>query len=79
MAVINTFVHYASNTDAVYSAKGGLAFFINRSVSFDFALTYTGGDTGAVRALVAGGANPLTPYIPKALTINLDFQVYFPK
>ena len=82
VGVINTSVsssNSASSTDAVYSATGGLAFFINRSVSFDFSLTYTGGDTGAVNTILAGGANSLTPNIPKALTINLGFQVYFPK
>lgn len=79
VGVINTSTRALSSTDAVYSATGGLAFFINRSVSFDFALTYTGGDTGAVNTIVAGGANSLTPNIPKALNINLGFQVYFPK
>lgn len=79
VGVINTSTRGLSSTDAVYSATGGLAFFINKSVSFDFALTYTGGDTGAVNTIFAGGANSLTPNVPKALNINLGFQVYFPK
>lgn len=69
----------ASSTDALYSVTGGLAFFINRSVSFDFALTYTGGDTGTVNSLLGGGSNALTPNIPQALNISLGFQVYFGK
>ncbi|WP_420147892.1 hypothetical protein [Spirosoma sp.] len=68
-----------SNTDALYSATGGLAFFINKSVSFDFALSYTGGNTGSVSSLIGGGASSLIPNFPKALNINLGFQVYFPK
>lgn len=68
-----------SSTDALYSATGGVAFFINKSVSFDLALTYTGGDTGAVNTLLVGGSNALTPNIPKALNINLGFQVYLAK
>ncbi|MBD2757075.1 hypothetical protein [Spirosoma validum] len=68
-----------SSTDALYGLTGGLAFFINRSVSFDLALTYTGGNTGAVNSLIAGSANSLTPNIPKSLNINLGFQVYFGK
>ena len=68
-----------SSTDAVYSATGGLAFFINKSVSFDLALTYTGGDTGSVSSLVGGGASSLIPNFPNALNINLGFQVFFGK
>lgn len=69
----------ASSTDAVYSATGGIAFFINRSVSFDLGLTYTGGDAGTVNSLLAGSPNALTPNIPKAINISLGFQVYFGK
>lgn len=80
VGVINTSVSgvgSASSTDALYGITGGIAFFINRSVSFDLALTYTGGDTGTVSSLVGGNANTLTPNIPKSLNINLGFQVYF--
>ena len=69
----------SSSTDALYSLTGGLAFFVNRSVSFDLGLTYTGGDTGSLNTLLAGSANALTPNIPKALNISLGFQVYFGK
>ncbi|MVM32872.1 hypothetical protein GO755_22725 [Spirosoma sp. HMF4905] len=78
-SVSNTGSPTASSTDAVYSATGGIAFFINRSVSFDLGLTYTGGDGGSVNSLVAGTSNALTPNIPKALNISLGFQVYFGK
>ncbi|GAB2556196.1 hypothetical protein [Spirosoma aerophilum] len=69
----------ASSTNALYSGTGGVAFFINKSVSFDVALTYTGGSTGVVNTLLAGGANALTPNVPDALNISLGFQVYFGK
>ncbi|UFH55732.1 hypothetical protein [Spirosoma sp. KNUC1025] len=83
VGVINTSVSSnnssSSSADALYGLTGGVAFFINRSVSFDFALTYTGGNTGVVNSLVAGSTNALTPNIPKALNISLGFQVYFGK
>ncbi|MBO0953166.1 outer membrane beta-barrel protein [Fibrella forsythiae] len=67
----------ASSTDAIYSATGGVAFFLNPSVSFDLGLTYTGGDTGSLNTLLAGSSNALTPNIPQALNLSLGFQVYF--
>lgn len=67
----------ASTTNALYSASGGVAFFIGKSVSFDLGLTYTGGNTGAVNTLFLGGSNALTPNVPKALNLSLGFQVYF--
>jgi outer membrane protein len=69
----------ASSTDGIYSFTGGIAFFINQSVSFDLGLTYTGGNTGSLNTLLAGSANALTPNIPKALNLSLGFQVYFGK
>lgn len=69
----------ASSTDALYSLTGGVAFFLNKSVSFDLGLTYTGGATGSLNTLLAGSANALTPNIPKALNLSLGFQVYFGK
>ncbi len=68
-----------SSTNALYSGTAGLAFFMNRSVSFDMALTYTGGDTGSVSSILGGGSNALTPNFPNALNISLGFQVYFGK
>lgn len=75
----NTGASSTSSTNGLYSGTAGLAFFINQSVSFDLALTYTGGDTGAVNTLFAGGTNALTPNVPRALNISLGFQVYFGK
>ena len=69
----------ASSTDALYSLTGGIAFFINRAVSFDLGLTYTGGNTASINTLLAGTPNALTPNIPKALNLSLGFQVYFGK
>ena len=60
-SVSGTGVSSRSSTDALYSITGRLAFFVNRSVSFDFALTYTGGDT--INSLIGGGTNSLTPNI----------------
>ncbi|MBN8821639.1 MULTISPECIES: outer membrane beta-barrel protein [unclassified Spirosoma] len=68
-----------SSTDALYSFTGGVAFFINRSVSFDLGLTYTGGQGAALNTLLVGTPNALTPNVPKALNITLGFQVYFGK
>jgi len=84
LGVVNTSVssngsNSNSSTDAVYSLTGGVAFFINRSVSFDLGLTYTGGDAGSLNTLLAGAANALTPNVPKALNLSLGFQVYFGK
>ena len=78
-SVSNTGRSSTSTTNGLYSGTAGLAFFINRSVSFDMALTYTGGSTGAVNTLFAGGTNALTPNVPEALNITLGFQVYFGK
>ncbi|GAB3955699.1 hypothetical protein GCM10028805_43900 [Spirosoma harenae] len=72
-------VNSASSTDALYSFTGGVAFFINQSVSFDLGLTYTGGGTGAFNTVLTGTANALTPNVPKALNLSLGFQVYFGK
>ncbi|QMW01179.1 outer membrane beta-barrel protein [Spirosoma foliorum] len=84
IGVINTSVttngsSAGSSTDAAYSATGGVAFFINRSVSFDLGVTYTGGDAGSVNSLIAGSPNALIPNVPKAINISLGFQVYFGK
>ncbi|AQG80110.1 hypothetical protein [Spirosoma montaniterrae] len=67
------------STNGIYSVSGGLAFFINQSVSFDLGLTYTGGETVAVNSLLGGGLNSLTPAIPESINFNLGFQVYFGK
>lgn len=67
----------SSSTDPIYSVTGGVAFFLNRHVSFDMALAYTGGDIGALNSYLAGTTNALTPNIPKALNFSLGFQVYF--
>ncbi|MVM39057.1 outer membrane beta-barrel protein [Spirosoma sp. HMF3257] len=82
VGVVNTSVsnngsNSASSTDVIYSVTGGVAFFLNRHVSFDAALAYTGGDIGALNSFVAGTTNALTPNIPKAVNISLGFQVYF--
>lgn len=68
-----------SSTDGIYSVSGGLAFFINRSVSFDLGLTYTGGGTASVNSIFGGGINALTPVVPESINVNLGFQVYFGK
>ena len=78
-SVSTTGSNSTSSTDALYSFTGGIAFFINQSVSFDLGLTYTGGDTGAFNTVFTGGANALTPNVPKALNLSLGFQVYFGK
>lgn len=77
VGVVNTSGQNRSSTDALYSATGGVAIFINKAVSFDIGLTYTGGSTGAISTLLAGGANSLTPNVPNALNISLGFQVFF--
>lgn len=84
IGIVNTSASYAgsnadSSTDALYSLTGGVAFFINQSVSFDLGLTYTGGNTGSFNTLLAGSANALTPNIPKALNLGLGFQIYLGK
>ena len=79
VGVVNTSAsgNNGSSTNGLYSATGGVAFFLNRNVSFDLGLTYTGGNAGVVNTLLLGGANALTPNVPKALNISLGFQVYF--
>ncbi|WP_168207878.1 outer membrane beta-barrel protein [Spirosoma sp. KCTC 42546] len=67
----------STSTDPIYSVTGGVAFFMNRHVSFDMALAYTGGDIGAINSYLGGTTNALTPNIPKALNFSLGFQVYF--
>ena len=76
-SVSNTGSGKASSTDPVYSVTGGVAFFLNRHVSFDMALAYTGGDIGALNSYLAGTTNALTPNVPKAINFSLGFQVYF--
>lgn len=66
-----------SSTSGIYSASGGVAFFINQSVSFDLGLSYTGGETLAVNSLLGGGVNSLTPAVPESINVNIGFQVFF--
>ncbi|WP_460973348.1 hypothetical protein, partial [Spirosoma migulaei] len=78
-AGVYTFQFRVANSYPVYSVTGGVAFFMNRHVSFDMALAYTGGDIGAINSYLGGTTNALTPNIPKALNFSLGFQVYFGK
>lgn len=66
-----------SSTNTVYSVSGGLAFFVNKSVSFDLGLNYTGANTNVNSVLLSPGVSSLTPGLPSAVTINLGFQVFF--
>ena len=77
-SVSGNFSRSASSTDAIYGLTGGVAFFLNKSVSFDASLNYSGGNTASVSGLLGTG-NAFTPALPDALTINLGFQVYLSK
>ncbi len=74
-----TFSNSESSTDVIYGLTGGVAFFVNKSVSFDVSLNYTGGNSLNLSGLFPGASNALIPSLPNALTINLGFQVFLPK
>ncbi len=75
---VSGYISYPSSTDVIYGLTGGIAFFLNKAVSFDASLNYAGGNTSNAGGIL-GGASPLTPSLPDAVTINLGFQVYFGK
>ncbi len=60
----------------LYSAGGGVAFFLNKSVSFDIAANYTGADK-EYYSLDSYAQNGLTTGIVNAININIGFQLYF--
>ena len=60
-----------------YSAGGGVAFFVTKSVSFDLAANYTGVGSRDYYTLDSYAQNGLTTGVVDAININLGFQVYF--
>lgn len=67
-----------SSTEGIYSVGAGLAFLLNRYVSFDLGLSYTGGQTTTVGSIF-GGANGLTPVVPESFSLNFGFQIFLGK
>ena len=60
-----------------YSAGGGVAFFVTKSVSLDLAANYTGIGSRDYYTLDSYAQNGLTTGVVDAININLGFQVYF--
>jgi hypothetical protein len=63
----------------VYGASGGVAFFLNRSVSFEARLNYSGTNNSGVGTSILSNTNGLVASAPKYVTVGLGFQVFFGK